>query len=284
MDRDDYRFSGNKHLKTEDDIISQLDVKPDGKVPPYNAYECEGRPPLPHLQEEFAMTEAKITRTCDKFTEDFDARKAAGYRSDEIEHICDNRVRIYRDPRQHYPRHGPVALMGSTGAGKSSCMNSLLNLETKAAPINDNTRGTFVPHEYKAPCMTQFSEFEVVALFLQDGQIESLVEKYCRDILVFLRSEDDSDDEEDSRDNSNENSIPGQMSRYDTAIAFFQTLLCNRTEFSSTAATERYFEALRDEDEAIVGGGLEETCIGVQGKSADSGRPRSALRRWWSRT
>ena len=66
----------------------------DGRVVPYDP-ECEGHPQLAIYHEDFAETEAMLSKVCKKVVGAYEEVKAAtGYTNEEIERVCKHKFKV----------------------------------------------------------------------------------------------------------------------------------------------------------------------------------------------
>ncbi|KAK3719647.1 hypothetical protein LTR37_004184 [Vermiconidia calcicola] len=247
-DKGDYQV-GNKRIKTEHltnvEIFSKLTLDKSGKVIPYDAFKYEGRPHLAIYHSSFTEVEKLVRKVCTDFESIVKELKDSGYQNEEINNICEHDLRALREPRNKYPSVPPTSCLGPAGVGKSSSMNCFLD-QSGAAPESDSAqRGTSLVHIFCHPSKKQTALFQVSATYSRDSQIESLLQKHCRNIFACLEQGGNSD--EDDEDDGDE-----PQKKFNTALDFFRTLLCDLDGFKNDDDAREYFESRQDDDEDEV--------------------------------
>ena len=194
-----------------------------------------------------------IFQMCNNYLQVAAVVKAAGYRNDEIDRICEQLKRKYLHVKERYPAVAPVACLGPSGVGKSSTTNSIFHQIGAAYESDSPGRGTNLVHEFTAPSTYGTALFQVAAPYLRENQIRDLVTLHYGNVLEYLSLEEAEKSDDDST-----------QRKYDTAIEFFRVLLCDHEEFSDDQSTKDYLESVAEDDIDDVIEDLRKTHRGLQ--------------------
>ncbi|KAI7383354.1 hypothetical protein KC336_g18393, partial [Hortaea werneckii] len=132
------------------------------------------------------------------------------------------------------PKREKVALLGNTGAGKSSVLNSLLGLPNMAKAMAGGQSCTFVGTEYQEPFPGQTKKLAAMVEYFGIGPIRELLSRLIKDynLWTFEREEDLNEEERQ------------ELSRLSkTAFTTFRSLFCDKKEFETVEAGREYLEA-----------------------------------------
>ncbi|KAH9845227.1 hypothetical protein Tdes44962_MAKER01237 [Teratosphaeria destructans] len=133
-----------------------------------------------------------------------------------------------------------VAMLGSTGAGKSSLLNSLLDMPGLAKAMAAGQSCTYVGTEYESPFPDQTKAFAAQVEYFDIDRIRDLLSRLLVDYNTFnFQLPEDCDQDEKQ-----------ELSRLSkTAFSTFRSLFCDRAEFESPRAAQEHLETLFREDE-----------------------------------
>ncbi|RMX86985.1 hypothetical protein D0868_15058 [Hortaea werneckii] len=209
---------------------------------PYNEEREKDSSQLAVDQPCFAKAEKLVPVICDTVIDVVDALKSKGYNDDEITNIV-KKLRKLRWVGMSYPQNGPVGFLGDTAAGKSTLINCLLSQENIAAECDEGDSGTSVIQELSMAGIDQLHPFKAEVYYHTARTITAYIKKHFQSVYDFqhLNTEDIDNDEYDDYQNN-----------YETALIFFNSLLCQRDEFKDPAATQEYFRNANSRDDEDI--------------------------------
>ncbi|RMX97892.1 hypothetical protein D0868_10403 [Hortaea werneckii] len=132
------------------------------------------------------------------------------------------------------PKREKVALLGNTGAGKSSVLNSLLGLPNMAKAMAGGQSCTFVGTEYQDPFPGQTKKLAAMVEYFAIGPIRELLSRLIKDYNLWNFEREEDLDEEERQELS-------RLSK--TAFTTFRSLFCDKQEFKTIEAGREYLEA-----------------------------------------
>ncbi|RMY13686.1 hypothetical protein D0867_07381 [Hortaea werneckii] len=211
-------------------------------TPPYDEEREKDSSRLAVDQPCFAKAEKLVPVICDTVISVADALKSKGYDDNEISNIV-AKLKKLRWVKESYPENRPVGFLGDTAAGKSTLINCLVSQENIAAECDEGDSGTSVIQELSMADIDQLQPFKAEVHYQSPKTITAYIKKHLQNIYDFhhLSTEDVDNDECDVYQNN-----------YDTALTFFNTLLCERDEFKTPAATQEYFRNANSRDDENI--------------------------------
>ncbi|KAF7186064.1 hypothetical protein HII31_12591 [Pseudocercospora fuligena] len=176
-----------------------------------------------------------------------------GYENEELDNACaptGDGLESCRNPSDRYPTVGPTACVGATGKGKSSTINSVTEQRKAAYEHTDGKRGTYMPHEFAPPLVTQTADYHVEVVYCDEATIVSLVKRF---VLYIVEHKDHEEGEEDEEDEKDEEEVEMLEMRKNTAIECLTDTLCGFPKFRTSQKTEDYIKKrLRQGPDDIV--------------------------------
>ena len=136
---------------------------------------------------------------------------------------------------QSPPRHKKwrIALLGDAGAGKSSVLNSLTDIQDLAKSMSSGQSCTTVATEYRGALPGQLKDFAASVQYFDITQIQKMMQKLLEDYNLFA-FEFDRDWDDDMRA-TNKRAMTG-------ALKTFQVLFCDMPEFRTKTASVDYLK------------------------------------------
>ncbi|KAK4889742.1 hypothetical protein LTR27_011454 [Elasticomyces elasticus] len=157
----------------------------------------------------------------------------AGY-SDPVTRAVCMKFKDKRNKRHAETGEISACLLGETGSGKSSLTGSLTNDPDAATECDAGTRGTSTITEYAGTEIGQAEKVRGSVFCVSKRKLEALVAQYVKVCLDWHAQEDDEQD-------LDQTALDELKSCYDTAIAFFHTILCGSADFATEDATIAFF-------------------------------------------
>lgn len=139
-----------------------------------------------------------------------------GYCEDEVINIA----RTLRDNISASTRNiatWTVGFLGDTASGKSSLINSLLNLDNLATEAEDGLSGTHVIHEFAMAEPTQKTKYMAKVSYQPNNRILALIKEHFADIYNFHNMDKTTAGDVDLAEEAS--------MKYETALDFFTNLL-----------------------------------------------------------
>ncbi|EGP90298.1 unnamed protein product [Zymoseptoria tritici ST99CH_3D1] len=216
------------------DCATQLD---DTKTPENDALE-NIRPTKAAYCPRFGRAERAVGDAVTGFVTKYEQRKAAGYRSKEIERLA-SELANYRLPAEQYPRSLPMSLCGAMGAGKSLTLSCLLDTIDISPDSDSHTRGTVLVSEFSDSKAWQNTKYRVNAVYLAPAEIRATIKKRCGEIFAFLECTDESGNQDDAEVEDPE----VEAEDYEAAIQYLHMLVCGDSCFETEVDLEDYFQS-----------------------------------------
>lgn len=154
---------------------------------------------------------------------------------------------LMRSSHPTEPRKRRINVVGRSGSGKSSLINSVLDRPHAAKALSMGGGCTHVPTTYRCRFHGQKKQFAAATIFFTPERIRQMLEMLLE--AYFFATFKDLSDEEDME-------IVKIKTAAATSIDTFRTLFCDRAEFSSEEAGKRFLRAAFDMDRKLVVGTL----------------------------
>ncbi|MCJ1294120.1 hypothetical protein MMC34_005677 [Xylographa carneopallida] len=155
-----------------------------------------------------------------------------------------------------YPKPKRIGLMGDSGVGKSTLINSLLNTPGLAHQGSNGAACTCVVSEYHAAWASQSKRFAAEIKFFEPAERETILKEYFADFYRFTLEDVDELEEATRRDFE---------LRHDTAIEAFLALYAGIPEFKSEEAAQEFL-GLRPQTMTLVVEKAADTAEELTGK------------------
>ncbi|KAK4990754.1 hypothetical protein LTR50_002290 [Elasticomyces elasticus] len=209
------------------------------RQPPYQEEEQEPMPRLPAYSEIFGSIESQIDKLCRSFV-----KATAGFKTKDKEfHELVRRSERYR--KVHYPEQLVVAFMGGTDTGKSSVINSLLNVPLLAPQGGTGDSCTCVVQEFAYSLPEHHEPFRAEVYYFVPRKIEGRVKKYFRDFYLARK--------ELAKDPNDIELRQDMEEKESTAFHFFMSLFCDRPQFQDEDTATRFLRsAANEKDPAMI--------------------------------
>ncbi|TKA67263.1 hypothetical protein B0A49_04118 [Cryomyces minteri] len=221
----------------------------------YVAEDKETPPNFPAYHPEFLSIGAKMSDIMSRIHLLLEA-------SGDSDEVCSSRTdRCEELKTLPTPKPARIALLGDTGVGKSSLMNSFLDRThlAKEACYHSvelsrrfmlmyfqgcfNTSCTCVVVEYRSKFEEQEAEYYAQVRYFDEESIKNLLREHLEDYYLFM--------EESSNDwTSEEKEI--YHSKYLATLQTFRALFCERDEFADEQKTRGYLKAAYVEPRVVV--------------------------------
>ncbi|KAI6870639.1 hypothetical protein KC338_g2956 [Hortaea werneckii] len=189
--------------------------------------DSEGFPDRVVYDEAFAKTVAELSDIAKRASK---ILRESQCTSKRVRGLTTHAEELSQVPR---PEREKVALLGNTGAGKSSLLNSLLGLPNMAKAMAGGQSCTFVGTEYEQPFPGQTKKLAAKVEYFGIASIRELLSRLIKDYnhWNFEREEDLNEEERQ------------ELSRLSkTAFTTFRSLFCDKEEFETIEAGREYLE------------------------------------------
>lgn len=237
----------SQHRTTETDSSTMMGIAPYRSTHPNVLKEKQlrllrdlpdGFPQLACFLPIFKEAEELVTWICEQFIEEVKQLKDEGYHNEEIDIVCDD-LETCRYPPDKYASVGPVACLGTTGKGKTSCISSILDEDEAEFASGGTKRGTYVSHEYHGATSSQICDSLVKIFYLSNEGMQKQAKKFLSDILRRLTSKpgEDSEDESESEDEDESDLIDA---KHGTAVECLDDVLCGDRRFEKPRSIEEF--------------------------------------------
>ncbi|KXT05922.1 hypothetical protein AC578_377 [Pseudocercospora eumusae] len=194
----------------------------------------------------FGKAERLITQLVESLVDSVaKIKQEEGYENEELDNACSSvrdGLESCRNPSDRYPSVGPTACVGATGKGKSSTINSVTEQRKAAYEHTGGKRGTYIPHEFAPPLITQTADYHVEVMYCDETAIIGLVKRFVLYILKHKELEEGEEDEEDEEDEKDDDEKEMIEMRKDTAVECLTDALCGLPKFRSSQKTEEYIK------------------------------------------
>ncbi|KAG9616800.1 hypothetical protein KCV04_g15592, partial [Aureobasidium melanogenum] len=148
--------------------------------------------------------------------------------------------------KTRFPDEVCIALVGDMASGKSSLINSLLNVGILARKGDTGTSCTWVIQEFRATLPKQSTPFRAEIEYYSEAELEAVITFLFKEAYASLpSSRAGSEALDDETENRNDSGL--------TAIKTTQTLFCDKPEcVSEEAITELLSEASSETDQNVI--------------------------------
>lgn len=187
----------------------------------------EGLPNLPVYHPSFIKAE----RYCSELMEDAAlVLKNAEYKDTRILQLLE---KASSSQNLEYPKPRIVGLMGDSGVGKSSLINSLLDTPDIALSGANGEACTNVITEYHQAQPSQKAPFMAEIILFEPSTVQRILEIHLGSYYRYVHGSVETMDQE---------AIDELNAQVSTALETFQALFANREEFSNEERTNEFLE------------------------------------------
>ncbi|KAI7220454.1 hypothetical protein KC343_g2819 [Hortaea werneckii] len=149
-----------------------------------------------------------------------------------------------------------IALLGEMGTGKSSLLNSVIDIPDLARAFGGGESCTCVPSEYRNAFPDQRKRFAARVVYLDRAGVAKLIKDSADSYYNFYFAEK----EPETLDQETQNQV---RRRAQTAIATFCALFSKHAEFETFETGEEYLQQMAKNDRSIVPARLQEWAMEI---------------------
>ena len=209
-----------------EEFRARVDAIKDGADTEYNPL-SEALPKLPMYHPSFLKAE----KYCSELMQDAALLlKGAEYKDIRISQLLDKAA---NSQKLEYPKPRIVGLIGDSGVGKSSLINSLLDTPDIALSGANGEACTNVITEYHQAQRSQKAPFMAEITLIESSVVQRMLQTNIASYYRYLHRSVENMDQEDIDE------LNGQVS---TALEIFQALFANQDEFSNEERTKAFLE------------------------------------------
>ncbi|KXT17346.1 hypothetical protein AC579_3846 [Pseudocercospora musae] len=225
------------------DTAADTDEEPDDIVSPYDVDGQEKLPKSAVYTQEYEDLRAKIKSLVELLREPIDR---ATYRDGTIDGLLDE---ITKRTTSTYPQQIRIALVGDMSSGKSTVINSILNVGTIARQGDGGGSCTWVVQEFCCALEGQKRPFAADVFFFSTEEQHAIIRKMLADYYRVTKAEEDVSDHLRTNEEITEDFMTKQA-----AMDTFRSLFANQKEFvAQESAMEFLGMASAPDDEWILG-------------------------------
>ncbi|EME85768.1 uncharacterized protein MYCFIDRAFT_171648 [Pseudocercospora fijiensis CIRAD86] len=226
-----------QHSRTNAELIASAGV-------PTTSITRRDFPNLAVYLPAFGQAEQLIAQIVDGLLDNIaKVKKEEGYENEELDNACGTAgdgLESCRNPSDRYPSVGPTACVGATGKGKSSTINSVTEQRKAAYEHTGGKRGTYMPHEFAPPLITQTADYNLEVVYCDETTIVNLVKRFV--ISIFEHKELEEEGEEDEEDEKDDDEKEMIEMKKNTAVECLTDTLCGLPKFRTSQKTEDYIK------------------------------------------
>ena len=232
----------------------------DGADKQYNPM-TETLPRLPAYHPSFIMAEEYCS---DLMKEAALVLKNAEYKDTRILQLLQKSL---NGQKLEYPKPRVVGLMGDSGVGKSSLINSLLDVPDIALSGANGEACTNVITEYQQALPSQKTPFMAEITLEEPSTVRRMLETHLGHYYSYIHPLTETMDQE---------AIDELNAHVSTALEILQGLFANREEFSSEECTREYLERAQSASDPKM---LDQLCAWIQQSITKYGAEGGIIRR-----